>query len=243
MNIIDTPGQLTSQLKSVTVHWKYWWWCGFSAGLAVFEPQSETNWRTQTDQESARIIFVNKMDRMGARFFSGLLRQVKDVLVCKTARYAFANWYEDDLWVSLMCLRKSHTVGMTLVFQRTSLWVTLPAELVTRLKWYHELLVETALEQDAWLIDCDMWGETPSIADVKRCIRDGNSKTGFLPKKHTCGSAFKNKGVQNILDAQLLTTYLRGVKSNPQGFGDWWIPVEPNGKRRRSIASEPFFAH
>ena len=77
--------------------------------------------------------------------------------------------------------------------------VDIPADMVDKVEEYREMMIETALEQDDDLLMAYMEGEEPSIEDVKRCIRKGTIALEFFPTY--CGSAFKNKGVQMVLDA------------------------------------------
>ena len=75
----------------------------------------------------------------------------------------------------------------------------IPADLVDKAAEYREMLIETAVEQDDDLMEAYLEGEEPSLEDIKRCIRKGTNELAFFPTY--CGSAFKNKGVQNVLDA------------------------------------------
>lgn len=88
---------------------------------------------------------------------------------------------------------------MTLVFLKTTKSLTVPADMVDDVEQYREELIETAVEQDDDLMEAYMEGEEPSIEDIKRCIRKGTRDIAFFPT--FCGSAFKNKGMQLILDA------------------------------------------
>ena len=197
-NIIDTPGHVDFTVevyRSLKV---------LDGGVGVFcgsggvEPQSETNWRYANESEVARIIFVNKLDRMGADFLR-VVGQVKDVLGANPLLCACLSVSKKTLLVWLICWSAKLTSGMTLVCQRTSkLSISQPIWL-TRLKMYREQMIETAVEQDDDLLMAYMEGEEPSIEEIKRCIRKGTIALDFFPTY--CGSAFKNKGVQMVLDA------------------------------------------
>jgi len=236
MNIIDTPGHVDFTVevyRSLKV---------LDGGVGVFcgsggvEPQSETNWRYANDSEVARIIFVNKMDRMGADFFR-VVKQVKDVLGANPLVMALPIGIEDDFVGIVDVLEKKSYVWDDTGLPENFIVGDVPADMVDKVNEYHELLVETALEQDDDLLMAYMEGETPSIADVKRCIRDGTRKLDFFPTY--CGSAFKNKGVQNILDA--VVDYLPAPSEvDPQDLTDEF--GEPNGKKAIVSASEPFRA-
>lgn len=236
MNIIDTPGHVDFTVevyRSLKV---------LDGGVGVFcgsggvEPQSETNWRYANDSEVARIIFVNKMDRMGADFYR-VVKQVKQVLGANPLVMALPIGIEDDFVGIVDVLEKKSYIWDDTGLPENFVVGEVPADMVDKVDEYHELLVETALEQDDELLMAYMEGETPSIADVKRCIRTGTRKLDFFPTY--CGSAFKNKGVQNILDA--VVDYLPApAEVDPQDLTDEF--GEPNGEKAIVSASEPFRA-
>jgi elongation factor G len=198
LNIIDTPGHVDFTIevyRSLKV---------LDGGVGVFcgsggvEPQSETNWRYANDSEVARIIFVNKLDRLGADFYR-VVAQIKDVLGARPLVMTLPIGIEDDF------------VGVVDVLTRRA-WVwddsgdpekyeiqDVPDDLKDKLEEYREELVETALEEDDDLMEAYLEGEEPSIEDLKKCIRKGTIALNFFPT--FCGSAFKNKGVQNVLNA------------------------------------------
>ncbi|MEA3303302.1 MAG: elongation factor G [Pseudomonadota bacterium] len=198
LNIIDTPGHVDFTIevyRSLKV---------LDGGVGVFcgsggvEPQSETNWRYANDSEVARIILVNKLDRIGADFYR-VVDQIKNVLGANPLVMVLPIGIEDDF------------VGVVdLLTRKAWIWDDSgdpskyridepPADMVDRVEEYREQLIETALEQDDDLMEAYLEGEEPSIDDVKRCIRKGTIGLDFFPTY--CGSAFKNKGVQLILDA------------------------------------------
>ncbi len=198
LNIIDTPGHVDFTIevyRSLKV---------LDGGVGVFcgsggvEPQSETNWRYANDSEVARIIFVNKLDRIGADFYR-VVQQIKDVLAANPLVMVLPIGVEDNFVgiVDLMTEKawtwsdsndpESYTIG------------DVPADMAEQVAEWREKLVETAVEQDDELLEAYLEGEMPSIEDLKRCIRKGTIALDFFPTY--CGSAFKNKGVQNILNA------------------------------------------
>jgi elongation factor G len=198
MNIIDTPGHVDFTVevyRSLKV---------LDGGVGVFcgsggvEPQSETNWRYANESEVARIIFVNKLDRIGADFLR-VVGQVENVLGA------------NPLVMTLPIGREDGFVGVVDILTKTAfVWddsglpenfeiVDIPADMVDQVEEYHEKLIETAVEQDDDLMMAYMDGEEPSMEDIKRCIRKGTIALDFFPTY--CGSAFKNKGVQLVLDA------------------------------------------
>ncbi len=236
MNIIDTPGHVDFTVevyRSLKV---------LDGGVGVFcgsggvEPQSETNWRYANDSEVARIIFVNKMDRMGADFFR-VVKQVKDVLGANPLIMALPIGVEDDFVGIVDVLEKKAYIWDDTGLPENFVIEDVPADMVDLVEEYHEMLIETALEQDDDLLMAYMEGEAPSLEDVKRCIREGTRKLDFFPTY--CGSAFKNKGVQNILNA--VVDYLPApAEVDPQDLTDEF--GEPNGEKAIVSSSEPFRA-
>ncbi|MDD9195872.1 elongation factor G [Aliivibrio sp. S3MY1] len=197
-NVIDTPGHVDFTVevyRSLKV---------LDGGIGVFcgsggvEPQSETNWRYANESEVARIIFVNKLDRMGADFFR-VVKQTQDVLGANPLVMVLPIGIEDDfVGVVDLLTRKAHIwdeTGLPENFEITDV----PADMVDQVEEYREMLVETAVEQDDDLMEAYMEGEEPSIEQLKACIRKGTRTMDFFPA--FCGSAFKNKGMQLVLDA------------------------------------------
>ena len=198
MNIIDTPGHVDFTVevyRSLKV---------LDGGVGVFcgsggvEPQSETNWRYANESEVARVIFVNKLDRMGADFYR-VVGQVKNVLAANPLVMTLPIGIEDDFVGVVDVLEKKAYIwddsGLPENYEITDV----PADMVDKVEEYHEMLIETAVEQDDDLMMAYMDGEMPTMEQIKHCIREGTRKLDFFPTY--CGSAFKNKGVQNVLDA------------------------------------------
>ncbi|WP_438865251.1 elongation factor G [Neptunicella sp.] len=197
-NVIDTPGHVDFTVevyRSLKV---------LDGGIGVFcgsggvEPQSETNWRYANDSEVARVIFVNKLDRMGADFYR-VVDQVKRVLGANPLVMTLPIGIEEDFVGVVDVLTKQAYVWDDTGLPENYEIKDVPADMVDKVNEYHEMLVETAVEQDDDLMMAYMDGEEPSIEDLKRCIRNGTRKLDFFPTY--CGSAFKNKGVQLVLDA------------------------------------------
>jgi elongation factor G len=236
MNIIDTPGHVDFTVevyRSLKV---------LDGGVGVFcgsggvEPQSETNWRYANDSEVARIIFVNKMDRMGADFLR-VVDQVEKVLGA------------NPLVMTLPIGREEGFVGVVDVLSKKAyIWDDtglpenfevgdVPADMVDDVNMYHDQLIETAVEQDDDLLMAYMEGEIPSMEEIKRCIRKGTRTMDFFPTY--CGSAFKNKGIQLILDA--VVDYLPSpIEVDPQPLTD--EDGEPTGEVATVSIDEPLRA-
>ena len=197
-NIIDTPGHVDFTVevyRSLKV---------LDGGVGVFcgsggvEPQSETNWRYANESEVARIIFVNKLDRMGADFYR-VVGQVKKVLGANPLVMTLPIGIEDDFVGVVDVLERKAYVWDDSGLPENYEVQDVPADMVDKVEEYREQLIETAVEQDDDIMMEYMEGEEPSLEDIKRCIRKGTINLDFFPTY--CGSAFKNKGVQNVLDA------------------------------------------
>jgi elongation factor G len=198
LNIIDTPGHVDFTIevyRSLKV---------LDGGVGVFcgsggvEPQSETNWRYANESEVARLIFVNKLDRLGANFYR-VVDQVEKVLGANPLVMTLPIGEEDD-FVGVVDLLTQQAWTWDDSNNPDSYTVSdIPADLQDKAAEYREKMVETALEQDDDLMEAYLEGNEPSIDDLKRCIRKGTIALDFFPTY--CGSAFKNKGVQNVLNA------------------------------------------
>jgi elongation factor G len=198
LNIIDTPGHVDFTVevyRSLKV---------LDGGVGVFcgsggvEPQSETNWRYANESEVARVIFVNKLDRVGADFLR-VVDQVRNVLGANPLVMTLPIGREDDFVGVVDLLSKQAFVWDDSGLPENFEIVDIPADMVDDVEMYREQLIETAVEQDDDLMMAYMEGEEPSMEDIKRCIRKGTIALDFFPTY--CGSAFKNKGVQLVLDA------------------------------------------
>lgn len=236
LNIIDTPGHVDFTVevyRSLKV---------LDGGIGVFcgsggvEPQSETNWRYANESEVARIIFVNKLDRMGADFYR-VVGQVKKVLGANPLVMTLPIGIEDEfVGVVDVLTQKAYVWDATGLPENYEI-TDVPADMVDKVAEYREHLVETAVEQDDDLMMAYMEGEEPSIEDLKRCIREGTRKLDFFPTY--CGSAFKNKGMQLILDA--VVDYLPSpTEVDPQDLTD--ETGEPTGKVAKVSIDEPLRA-
>ena len=198
LNIIDTPGHVDFTVevyRSLKV---------LDGGVGVFcgsggvEPQSETNWRYANESEVARIIFINKLDRIGADFLN-VVGQVKNVLAANPLVMVLPIGTEDQFKGMVDLLTRQAFVWDDSGLPENYEIIDIPEDMVEQVEQYREELIETAVEQDDDLMEAYMEGEEPSMEDIKRCIRKGTIALDFFPTY--CGSAFKNKGVQLVLDA------------------------------------------
>ena len=237
MNIIDTPGHVDFTVevyRSLKV---------LDGGVGVFcgsggvEPQSETNWRYANESEVARVIFVNKLDRMGADFYR-VVGQVKNVLAANPLVMTLPIGIEDDFVGVVDVLEKKAYIWDDTGLPENYEITDVPADMLDKVEEYHEMLIETAVEQDDDLMMAYMDGEMPTIEQIKHCIREGTRKLDFFPTY--CGSAFKNKGVQNVLDA--VVDYLPSpTEVDPQPLTDPETG-EPTGEVALVDVNEPLRA-
>jgi len=197
-NIIDTPGHVDFTIevyRSLKV---------LDGGVGVFcgsggvEPQSETNWRYANDSKVARLIYVNKLDRTGADFFR-VVKQVEAVLAARPLVMVLPVGVEEEFSGVVDLLTRKAWIwddsGDPLGYEVKDM----PADMVDLVEEYREKLIETAVEQDDDLMEKYLEGEEIDIDSLKRCIRKGTISLSFFPTY--CGSSFKNKGVQLVLDA------------------------------------------
>ncbi|GLQ71520.1 elongation factor G [Vibrio penaeicida] len=237
LNVIDTPGHVDFTVevyRSLKV---------LDGGIGVFcgsggvEPQSETNWRYANESEVSRLIFVNKLDRMGADFYN-VVDQVKNVLGANPLVMVLPIGREDEFVGVVDLLSKKAYVWDDSGLPENYEIQDIPADMVDDVEQYREELIETAVEQDDDLMEAYMEGEEPSIEDIKRCIRKGTRDLAFFPT--FCGSAFKNKGVQIVLDA--VVDYLPSpTEVDPQPLTDAETG-EPTGEVATVSADEPLRA-
>ncbi|APG63334.1 translation elongation factor G [Sphingorhabdus lutea] len=198
INIIDTPGHVDFTIeveRSLRVL------DGAVAcfdGVAGVEPQSETVWRQADKYKVPRMCFINKLDRTGANF-EYCVQSIIDRLGATPAVLYIPIGIEADLkgLVDLVNERaivwKDESLGAEFTYEE------IPADLADSAAEWREKLIELAVEQDDEVMEAYLEGQMPDAATLKRLIRKGTLGHAFVPV--CCGSAFKNKGVQPLLDA------------------------------------------
>jgi len=196
-NIIDTPGHVDFTIevyRSLKV---------LDGGIGVFcgsggvEPQSETNWRYANDSKVSRVIYVNKLDRIGADFYR-VVKQVEEVLGAVPVVMTLPIGREDEF------------VGVVDLLTRKA-WIwddsgdpmnyeikDVPADMVADVEKWRERMIDQVSDQFDDVMERYLEGEEPDIETIKRCLRKGTINMDFFPT--FCGSSFKNKGVQLVLD-------------------------------------------
>ncbi len=198
INIIDTPGHVDFTIeveRSLRV---------LDGAVAVFdgvagvEPQSETVWRQADKYGVPRMCFVNKLDRTGANFFR-CVQMIKDRLGATAAVLQIPIGLEDqfkgvvDLVKMKAIIWQEETLGAKFTLEE------IPADLKEQAKEWRDKLIETAIEVDDAAMEAYLNGKEPDEATLKALIRKGTIAGKFVPV--VTGSAFKNKGVQPLLDA------------------------------------------
>jgi elongation factor G len=198
INIIDTPGHVDFTIEverslrvldgAITCF----------DGVAGVEPQSETVWRQADKYNVPRMCFVNKLDRTGANF-ERCVEMIKDRLGARPAVLYLPIGIESgfkglvDLVENRAIVWLEESLGAKFEYQE------IPAELADAAASARSDLIEMAVEQDDDVMEAYLEGNEPDVATLKRLIRKGTLTSAFVPV--LCGSAFKNKGVQPLLDA------------------------------------------
>ncbi len=235
INIIDTPGHVDFTIeveRSLRV---------LDGTVAVFdsvagvEPQSETVWRQADKYGVPRICFVNKMDRIGADFFR-CVEMIIDRLGANPVVMQLPIGAEEnftglvDLVTMKAIIWKEETLGAE--FEEADI----PDDLAEEAALYREKMIETALEQDDTALEAYLEGTEPDEETLRKCLRSGTISGDFIPV--FLGSAFKNKGVQPLLDAVIDylpsptdVAAIKGTKANSD-----------EAIERRSADDEPFAA-
>ncbi|MBO6848716.1 MAG: elongation factor G [Maricaulis sp.] len=198
LNIIDTPGHVDFTIEvERSLRVLDGAVCCLDANAGV-EPQTETVWRQADKYQVPRMIFVNKMDKLGADFYN-CVGMVTDRLgsIPLPVQLPIGSENEYEGLIDLVKMKE-------LVWQGENLGATweereIRAELADKAAEYREQLVETAVEQDEAAMEAYLEGEEPTEEKLKELIRQGTINLSFVPI--LCGTAFKNKGVQPLLDA------------------------------------------
>jgi elongation factor G len=248
LNIIDTPGHVDFTVeveRNLRV---------LDGAVAVFdgkegvEPQSEQVWRQADKYNVPRICFVNKMDKIGADFYFSV-RTMEERLAARAVPIQLPIGEESDFEgiVDLVEMNAKVWRGETQLGEKYDV-VDIPAELADRAEEYRTKLLETVAESDERLLEKYLGGEELTVEDIKGAIRKLTIASEIYPV--LCGSAFKNKGVQPMLDA--VVDYLPSPLDVPPAVGhrpgheDEMVvrhatTDEPFSALAFKIASHPFF--
>jgi elongation factor G len=235
-NIIDTPGHVDFTIevyRSLKV---------LDGGIGVFcgsggvEPQSETNWRYANDSKVARVIYINKLDRIGADFYR-VVKQVEAVLGAVPVVMTLPIGTEDEFSGVVDLLTQKAWVWDNSGDPMNYVIEDIPADMVEMAKEWREKLIDQVADQFDDVMEAYLEGETPDIDTIKRCLRKGTINLDFFPT--FCGSSFKNKGVQLVLDGVI--DYLPcPTEVNPQPEVD--LEGNPTGSFAIVAADKPLRA-
>jgi len=198
VNIIDTPGHVDFTIEVERSLRVLDGACVVFCAVGGVEPQSEAVWRQADKYEVPRIVFINKMDRLGADFF-GTINQLKIRLTAFPVLLQLPIGREDSFEgiVDLLSMRaiRWHDADMGMSFEDSDI----PSELVDEAIQWHEKLIEIAADANDFLRDCYLETGTLTNDEIRSGIRSLTISGRATPV--FCGSAFKNKGIQALLDA------------------------------------------
>jgi elongation factor G len=198
LNIIDTPGHVDFTIEvERSLRVLDGAVCVLDSNQGV-EPQTETVWRQGDKYKVPRIVFANKMDKTGADFFK-CLSDIVDRLGAKPVAIQLPIGAENNFKGLIDLVRMKGVVWNDESLGAKYEDIDIPAELVDQAKEYREKLVEAAVELDDKAMEAYLDGKEPDEATLKKLIRKAVVTGAFFPV--LCGSAFKNKGVQPLLDA------------------------------------------
>ena len=235
INIIDTPGHVDFTIeveRSLRV---------LDGAVAVFdgvagvEPQTETVWRQANRYKVPRMCFVNKMDRTGADFYK-CLDMIKDRLQANALVLQIPYGSESDLKGVIDLVKNKAIVWANEDLGAKYEYTEIPEELKETAEKYRSEMVEMAVEQDEEVLEKYLDGEEPDEETLNRCIRKGTINFEFVPI--LTGSAFKNKGVQPLLDA--IVNFMPDPSEVQQATGN--IPGKEEEEIRKASDEEPFSA-
>ncbi|MDB5456048.1 MAG: fusA, partial [Caulobacter sp.] len=214
LNIIDTPGHVDFTIEVERSLRVLDGAVAVLDGNAGVEPQTETVWRQADKYNVPRIVFVNKMDKIGADFDKSV-ESIRDRLGAKAVPIQFPIGSENTLSGLVDLVRMKAVIWDNDALGANFRDEEIPADLLEKATAARHYLIENAVEMDDEAMEAYLGGEVPSEAVLKKCIRKAVLDGAFYPI--LCGSAFKNKGVQTLLDA--VVDYLPSPKDIPPTKG------------------------
>jgi elongation factor G len=231
LNIIDTPGHVDFTIEvERSLRVLDGAVCVLDSNQGV-EPQTETVWRQGDRYKVPRIVFCNKMDKIGADFFQ-CLKDIVDRLGAKPVALQLPIGAESQFKGIIDLVRMVGVVWDEETLGAKYHDIEIPAELAEQAKEYREKLVEAAVELDDDVMAAYLEGKEPDVATLKRLVRQATISGAFFPV--FCGSAFKNKGVQPLLDA--VVDYLPSPLDVPPVKG---VDLKGNEVERKPSDTEP----
>ncbi len=234
LNIIDTPGHVDFTIEvERSLRVLDGAVCVLDGGQGV-EPQTETVWRQGDKYKVPRIVFANKMDKVGADFFK-CLDDIRTRLGAKPVAIQLPIGIEQTFKGVVDLVRMKGVVWDDESLGAKYHDIDIPADMADQVRQYREALVEAAVELDDAAMTAYLDGKEPDEATLKRLIRKAVISGAFFPV--LCGSAFKNKGVQPLLDA--VVDYLPSPLDVPPIKG---VDEKGNEVTRKADDKEPFAA-
>jgi elongation factor G len=231
LNIIDTPGHVDFTIEvERSLRVLDGAVCVLDSNQGV-EPQTETVWRQGDRYKVPRIVFCNKMDKIGADFFQ-CLKDIVDRLGAKPVALQLPIGAENHFKGIIDLVRMVGVVWDEETLGAKYHDIEIPAELTDQAKEYREKLVEAAVDLDDDAMTAYLEGKEPDVATLKRLVRKATITGAFFPV--FCGSAFKNKGVQPLLDA--VVDYLPSPIDVPPMKG---VDLKGNEVERKPSDTEP----
>jgi elongation factor G len=197
VNLIDTPGHVDFTIEVGRSLRVLDGMVGVFCGVAGVQPQSETVWRQANRYRVPRIIFVNKLDRVGADY-ARVVGQVKTKLGANSIAMQIQVGYSED-FKSIIDVLTQRMATFEGPMGENVVWSDVPAEYVEKMKELRNLIIESACDFDEAMAERYLDGEEISIPEIKAALRKGVIALKVVPVY--CGTAFKNKGVQLMLDA------------------------------------------
>ncbi|MCA0399802.1 MAG: elongation factor G [Proteobacteria bacterium] len=198
LNIIDTPGHVDFTIEvERSLRVLDGAVCVLDSNQGV-EPQTETVWRQGDKYKVPRIVFANKMDKTGADFYR-CLSDIKTRLGAKPVAIQLPIGAESDFKGLVDLIRMKGVVWDDDALGANYRDTEIPADMVEKAKQYREEMIEAAVEMDDAAMEAYLEGNEPNEETLRKCIRKAVLNGAFYPV--LCGSAFKNKGVQTLLDA------------------------------------------
>lgn len=235
INLIDTPGHVDFTIEVGRSLRVLDGMVGVFCGVAGVQPQSETVWRQSNRYRVPRIVFVNKLDRIGADYLKAV-KSINEKLKGNALVMQLQVGYSEDFHgiIDLLTMKMAQFKDddINVDFQ----WVDIPAEHLEEARKWRTILVERACDFDDVLAEKYLSGHELTIDEIKKAIRKGVLELKIAPA--FCGSAFKNKGVQLVLDAVI--DYLPSPQDIPPVEG--FIPGTHEIQERKASVDEPFCA-
>ena len=234
INIIDTPGHVDFTVEVERSMRVLDGLVALFDSVAAVQPQSETVWRQANKYKVPRIIFINKMDRTGADFYNAVIK-IRERLGTRAMPVQLPIGQEDQYKGFIDLLGESATI-YTDDLGKTMEHAQVPADMLALVQRHRAELIEAVAETDDELTEKYLEGKEISAAEIRRALRAATIRGSVLPV--LCGSAFKNKGVQPLLDA--IVDYLPAPIDLPAVRG--FDPDHPDRELARRPADDESFA-